>query len=177
MRSKGIINGSGIGIILFSLWILLFGAGPAGAGPRILNVEFGDDNGDWVDLIVREVRVAPIVAHAGDTIWFEMILEDHGDPANMTITIEILANGKAVAGKLFKFGWDLEPGKVYRETFQWDTNGVSPGEYRIRGEAYVWGDSYEFDNFLNVKETLVLLPVGAALPAGKEDGGTAVAVN
>jgi hypothetical protein len=31
--------------------------------------------------------------------------------------------------------------------------------------------------FRNVKEPLVLPPVGAALPAGKEDGGTAVGVN
>jgi hypothetical protein len=177
MRSKGIVTRSLVGIILLSLGILLFGAVPAGAGPRILNVDFGDDNGLWVDLIVHEVRVDPIVAHAGDTIWFEMILEDHGDPADMTIVIEILANGKTVASKLFKFGWSTEPGKVYRETFQWDTRGVPPGEYRIRGEAFVWGDSNEFDNFLNVKETLVLLPVGAALPAGKGDGGTDVAVN
>ncbi|NNF84165.1 MAG: hypothetical protein HKM29_03315 [Deltaproteobacteria bacterium] len=130
-----------------------------------------------VDLSVREVRVTPIVAHVGDTIRFEMILEDRGDPANMTITIEILANGKEVASKLFTFGWSNEPGKMYRETFQWDTKGMQPGEYRIRGEAYVWGDSYEFDNVLKVKEPLVLLPVGAALPAGKEDGGTAVRVN
>jgi hypothetical protein len=177
MRSKGIVTGSGIGIILLSLGILLFGANPACAGPRILNVDFGDDNGDWIDLIVRDVRVSPNVAHVGDTIWFEMILEDHGDPANMTITIDILANGKEVASKLFKFGWDLEPGKIYRETFQWDTRGVPPGEYRIQGEAFVWGDSYEFDNYLNVKEPLVLLPVGEELPTGKEDVGTVVGVN
>jgi len=94
----------------------------------------------------------------------------------MTIVIEILANGKRVASKLFTFGWSNEPGKKYLETFQWNTKGVPPGEYRIRGEAFVWGDSYEFDNFLDVKETLVLLPVGAALPAGKKGGGTAVAV-
>jgi hypothetical protein len=130
-----------------------------------------------VDLSVREVRVTPIVAHVGDTIRFEMVLEDRGDPANMSITIEILANGKEVASKLFKFGWSHEPGKVYRETFQWDTGGVPPGEYRIRGEAFVWEDANEFDNFPNVKEPLVLLPVGAPLPAGKEDGGTAVGVN
>ncbi|MDX1815176.1 MAG: hypothetical protein R3239_04375, partial [Thermodesulfobacteriota bacterium] len=58
-----------------------------------------------------------------------------------------------------------------------NTKGVPPGEYRIQGEAFVWGDSYEFDNSLKVKEPLVLLPVGAAMPTGKEDGGTAVAVN
>lgn len=166
MRGKGIVTRSGVGIILLSLGILLSGADMAGAGPRILEVDFGDDNGLFVDLIVREVRVTPIVAHVGDTIWFEMILEDHGDPVEMTITIDILANGKEVAGKLFTFGWSLEPGKIYRETFQWDTGGVPPGEYRIQGEAFVWGDSYEFDNYLSVKDPLVLLPAGAASPAG-----------
>jgi len=176
MRNKGIVTSSGAGFILLFLGILLFGAVPAGAGPRILNVDFGDDNGLWVDLIVHEVRVDPIVAQVGDTIWFEMILEDHGDPANMTIVIEILANGKTVDSKLFTFGWSNEPGKMYRETFQWDTKGVPPGEYRIRGEAFVWGDSSSFDNFLKVAEPLVLLQAGAALPAGKEDGGSAVAV-
>ena len=176
MRRNRFVPGSGVGIILLSLVILMFGARPANAGPRILNADFGDDNGFWVDLIVREVRVDPIVAHTGDTIRFEMVLEDHGDPIDTTIPIEILANGKRVASKLFTFGWSLEPGKKYLETFEWNTKGVPPGEYRIRGEAFVWGDSNEFDNFLDVKETLVLLPVESAMPAGKENGGTAVAV-
>jgi hypothetical protein len=171
----------GIVFVGLSLAFLLVGAGQGEAGFRFLRSEFdgndNDGNGTNVDLIVHEVRVTPIVAHVGDTIWFEMILEDHGDPANMTITIDILANGKEVASKLFKFGWDLEPGQIYRETFQWDTRGVPPGEYRIQGEAFVWGDSYEFDNYLNVKEPLVLLPVGEELPTGKEDVGTVVGVN
>jgi hypothetical protein len=177
MRSAGVVTRSGVGIVLLSLGILLFGTGTAGAGPRILNVDFGDDNGYWVDLIVREVRVTPIVAHVGDTIRVDMVLENHGDPINRTIPIDILANGKEVSGKLFTFGWSNEPGKIYRETFQWNTSGVTPGKYRIRGDAFVWGDDDPFDNSLDVKESLVLLPVGAAFPAGKEDGGTAVAVN
>jgi len=155
----------GIVFMVFSLAVLLVGA-ERGEARRHLNV----------DLRVSEVRVTPIVAHVGDTIRFEMTLQDRGDPANMTITIEILANGKRVADKLFKFGWSTEPMKVYRETFEWNTKGVPPGEYRIKGEAFVWGDSNEFDNDLDVKEPLVLLPVGAPLPAGKEDGGTAVGV-
>ncbi|MGB7971176.1 MAG: hypothetical protein WCF31_04310 [Candidatus Deferrimicrobiaceae bacterium] len=177
MRSNEIATRSWVGIVLLSLGILLFGTGTAGAGPRILNVDFGDDNGYWVDLIVREVRVTPIVAHVGDTIRFEMVLQNHGDPVDLTLPITILANGKEVSGKLFSLGFSKEPGKIYRETFQWNTSGVPPGEYRIRGDAFVWGDDDQFDNSLDVKESLVLLPVGAAFPAGKEDGGTAVAVN
>jgi hypothetical protein len=161
--------------------VLFAGAETAGAGPRMRMVEAemegGDGNGPNLDLIVREVRVTPIVAHVGDTIRFEMVLEDHGDPVYTTTTIDIKANGKEVASKLFTFGFDNEPWKKYRETFQWDTKGASPGEYRIEGEAFVWDDQSPFDNSLKVKEPLVLLPVGAAMPTGKEDGGTAVAVN
>ncbi|MGW8284784.1 MAG: hypothetical protein ACWGPR_03575 [Candidatus Deferrimicrobiaceae bacterium] len=177
MRHTGIATRSWVGIFLLSFGVLLFGTGTAGAGPRILNVDFGDDNGYWLDLILREVRVTPIVAHVGDTIRFEMVLENHGDAVKTTIPISILANGKEVASRLFTFGLSNEPGKTYRETFQWDTSGVPPGEYRIRGDAFVWDDDYQFDNTLDVKEPLVLLPAGAAFPAGKENGGTAVAVN
>jgi hypothetical protein len=177
MRGTGIATRSWVGIVLFSLGIVLFDTGTAGAGPRVLNVDFGDDNGYWVDIVVREVRVTPIVAHVGDTIRFEMVLENHGDPYDLTIPISILANGKEVSGMLFSLGMSKEPQKLYRETFQWDTNGVPPGEYRIRGDAFFWGDDYQFDNTLDVKEPLVLLPAGAAFPAGKEDGGTAVAVD
>jgi hypothetical protein len=113
--------------MVISLAVLLVGAERGEARRGGLNV----------DLSVREVRVTQIVAHVGDTIRFEMTLQDRGDPANMTITIEILANGKGVASKLFKFGWSTEPGKVYRETFEWNNKGVPPGEYRIKGEAFV----------------------------------------
>ena len=130
-----------------------------------------------INLSVLEVRVTPIVAHVGDTIRFEMTLQNRGDAVDKSTTIEIKANGKRVASKLFRFGWSQEPMKVYRETFEWNTKGVPPGEYRIQGDAFVWGDSNEFDNVLDVKEPLVLLPVGAPLPAGKEGGGTAVGVN
>jgi hypothetical protein len=180
MRSTGIATRSWVGIVLLSLGILLFGTGTAGAGPRIrmaeAETEGGDGNGPFLDLIVREVRVTPIVAHVGDTIRFEMVMEDHGDQVYTTTTIDITANGKEVASKLFKFGWDPEPRKIYRESFQWDTKGASPGEYRIEGEAFVSDDQSPFDNSLKVKEPLVLLPVGAPLPADKADGGTAVAV-
>jgi hypothetical protein len=59
----------------------------------------------------------------------------------------------------------------------WNTQGAPSGEYRIKGEAFVWEDASPFDNSLDVKEPLVLLPAGAALPPGKEDRGTAVAVD
>lgn len=172
MRRQGVV------IVAISMVVLFAWAGAGVAGPRLLRVDMeggADGNGPWLDLILHEVRVTPIVAHVGDMIRFEMVLENHGDPIYTTTTIDIKANGKVVASKLFSFGLSNESWKMYRETLQWDTKGVMPGKYRIEGEAFVWGDSYEFDNYLKVKKPLVLLPVGAAMPAGMADGGTAVA--
>jgi hypothetical protein len=164
---------------LLVLLFLLVGAGQAGAGHRFLKVdaESGGDGNPNVNLIVREVRVTPIVAHVGDIIRIEMVMENRGDNANITIPAEIWANKKVVASRLFTFGWNDQPGQIFHEKFEWNTRGASPGEYRIKGEAFVWEDASPFDNFLRVKEPLVLLPAGAALPAGKQDGGTAVAVD
>ena len=64
-----------------------------------------------------------------------------------------------------------------RESFLWDTKGVPPGEYRIRGEVFLWHDASEFDNFLDLAEPLLLLPPGQPFPGGIEAGGTAVAVD
>lgn len=169
----------GLVFMAVSMMVLTAGAENAGAEPRMrlagMDGGFGDGNGPWLDLIIRELRVTPIIAHVGDTIRFEMVLENHGDPVYTTTTIDIKANGKEVASKLFSFGLSGEPNKKYRETLQWDTRGVPTGEYRIEGVAFVWDDSYEFDNYLKVNEPLLLLPVGAPLPAGREDGGTAAA--
>ncbi|MDX1815318.1 MAG: hypothetical protein R3239_05100, partial [Thermodesulfobacteriota bacterium] len=115
----------GLVFMAVAMAVLIAGAETAGFGPRMrmaeAEMEGGDGNGPFLDLIVREVRVTPIVAHVGDTIRFEMVMEDHGDPVYTTTTIDITANGKEVASKLFQFGWDLEPRKIYRESFQWDT--------------------------------------------------------
>ena len=159
----------GVVVLAVSMVVFMGGAETAGAGPRFLKTDFdgGDGAGPSVDIIVREVNVDPMVAHVGDTIRFEMVLEDHGDPFKSTIPIEIKANGKVVAGQLLRFGGGGEPRKIYREALEWNTQGVPPGEYRIEGEAFVWEDVSPFDNSLRVKESLVLLPPGAALPAGK----------
>jgi hypothetical protein len=162
------------------LGFLVVGAGGAFAGPRFLKVDMdsgSDGNGPYVNLIVREVRVTPIVAHAGDMIRIEMVMENRGENANITIPLEIWAGKKVVASRLFTFGWSDPPGKIFHETFYWNTRGASPGEYRIKGEAHVWEDASPFDNWLRVEEPLVLLPAGTALPPGKEDGGTAVVVD
>ena len=154
---------------MVSMAFLIAGTGTASAGPRFLrsSMDGSDGAGPSVDIIVHEVNVDPMVAHVGDTIRFEMVLEDHGDPFKSTIPIEVKANGKVVASQLLRFGGGGEPRKMYRETLSWDTKGAAPGEYRIEGEAFVWEDVSPFDNSLKVKEPLVLLPAGEAPPAGK----------
>jgi hypothetical protein len=149
--------------------VLIAGAETASAGPRFLrsSMDGGDGAGPSVDIIVHEVNVDPMVAHVGDSVLFEMVLEDHGDPVKTTIPIEIKANGKAVASQLLRIASGGEPRKIYRETLEWNTKGVSPGEYWIEGEAFLWEDVSPFDNSLKVKKPLVLLPAGAALPPGK----------
>jgi hypothetical protein len=132
--------------------------------------------GAYVNLIVREVKVTPIRAHAGDPVRIEMTIEHQGEGYG-TIPAEVRANGKVVADSLFTYGFNDEPGQLYRESFLWDTKGVPPGEYRIRGEVFLWTDASEFDNYLDVQEPLVLLPPGQALPEGIGNGGAGVVVD
>jgi hypothetical protein len=135
----------------------------------------GDGNGPNINLIMREVRVTPIHAHVGDGIRVDMLIENRGDLGNDTAKIELLANGKGVASQLYNYGFGGEGERIYRATFHWDTKGVKPGEYKIRGEVFVWYDASPFDNYLDVDQSLVLLPPGMAFPAGEKEGGVAIA--
>jgi hypothetical protein len=94
-----------------------------------------------------------------------------------TTVAEVRANGNVVASKPFTYGFGARLGEVYRETFLWDTKGTAPGEYRIRGEVPLRLDATPFDNFLVVKERVILVPEGAPFPSGEESGGTVVAKN
>jgi hypothetical protein len=128
----------------------------------------GDGN---KDIAVRQVTVTPIRAHVGDTVRVDVLIENKAEGYE-TVPLEIFAGKKVVARKLFTFGWS--PGeRMYRESFTWDTRGVPPGEYRIRAEAFVWGDSSPFDNFLDVKQPMTLFAPGSPFPAGLTPGGSA----
>jgi hypothetical protein len=100
-----------------------------------------DKNGgsEPIDLVVRKVTVTPVRAHVGDVVRVEMewdywgdITEDYYD----TSVAAVRANGSVVASKTYTadFG-GVSPGDTYRETFLWNTKGMAPGEYRIRGEV------------------------------------------
>ena len=136
-------------------------------------------DGAHVDLIVRKITVSPARAHVGDTIRIEMVWQYWGDMISNyydTTTAEILANGKVVAGKPFVHNFGARLGDEYRETFLWDTTGRAPGTYHIRGRVPLQLDATPYDNFLAVKEPIILVPQGASFPSG-ESGGTVIGKN
>jgi len=172
-------NRTKIYMVLVGPLLLLLFLSPV-AGPGMLHGSIGDDGGAHVDLVVRKVTVTPARAHVGDVVRIEMEWEYWGDITNNyydTTFAEVLANGKSVARKPFVYNFGARLGDVYRETFLWDTKGATPGEYRIRGEVPLRMDATPFDNFLVVKEPVILVPEGAPFPSGEESGGTAVAKN
>jgi hypothetical protein len=163
------------GFIFASLFLLLLAQG---AGANMLASLQRD--GANIDLVVRKITVSPARAHVGDTIRIEMVWGYWGDLVSNyydTTTAEVLANGKVVAGKPFVYNFGARLGDEYRETFLWDTKGMAPGKYRIRGRVPLRLDATPYDNFLEVKEPVILLPQGAALPSGEEGGGTVAATN
>ncbi len=138
--------------LLVSLLLLLLFAPLPGYGDS-------DKNGGSqpVDLVLRKVTVTPVRVHVGDVVRVEMEWDYWGDifaenryDTNMAA---VRANGKVVASKTYTadFG-GLSPGDTCRETFLWDTTGVAPGEYRIRGEVPVIQDKTHYDNYLDVKD-------------------------
>lgn len=155
--------------------LVLLAGGDARAGRMFAGMPGGDGAGD-VNLIVRQVKVTPVRAHVGDPVRVVAVVEDRGEGRG-TVTMRVYANGKPVAHRLFTYDDMDGPSALYRESFVWDTKGVKPGEYRIRAEVFDWKDSSPFDNELEVKVPVTLLPAGAEFPAGQAGGGEAVAVD
>ena len=145
-------------------------AGSRTAPFRIAAENGGDGNAN-VNIIVRQVSFTPDVAHVGEPIRVEVVIEDV-DEGYRTMPSRILANGKQVASKLFTFGFS-KGNRIYRETFLWDTKGASPREYKIKADYFLHEDSSPFDNEMTVTQPLILVPVGAPFPDGKTPGGTA----
>ncbi len=137
-------------------------------------------DGAYIDLVVRKITVSPARAHAGDIIRIEMVWQYWGEMTSNyydTTFAEVSANGKVVARKPFVYNFGAHLGDEYRETFLWDTKGMAPGAYRIRGEVPLRLDATPYDNFLVVKEPVILVPEGAPLPFGGESGGVVAATN
>jgi hypothetical protein len=164
------------GYLIVPVFLLLL-AQQAESG--MLRASLGD-GGAHVDLVVRKITVSPARAHVGDAIRIEMLWEYWGEITNNyydTTFAQVSANGNVVARKPFVYNFGAQLGDTYRETFLWDTRGMAPGKYRIRGEVPLRLDATPYDNFLEVKEPVILVPQGAAFPSGEESGGTVVAKN
>lgn len=124
-----------------------------------------------IDLAVRQVTVTPVRAHAGDVIHVDVVIENKAEGMRTT-NAELLVNGKTVARQLFT--WGVSAGeRLYHISFAWDTRKVSPGEYRIGAQAFVWGDTSPYDNRLDVTQPLVIAPIGGGFPGGEAAGGSA----
>jgi hypothetical protein len=125
----------------------------------------------YYDLIVRQVKVTPVRAYAGDVVHVDVVIENRGDGMGNS-NAELLVNGKVVLKKLFT--WGMSPGeRLYRLSFDWNTRGIPPGEYRIGAQAFLWEDSSPFDNRLDVTQPLLIAPAGSAFPGGEAAGGSA----
>ncbi len=166
-------------LVLSVSLLLLLSFAPL-AGPGMLHGSGGVHEGAHVDLVVRKVTVTPARARVGDVVRIEMEWEYWGDISNdyyETTRAQVRANGKVVAGIPFTYEFGARLGEIYREIFLWDTKGMVPGKYHIRGEVPLRLDATPYDNYLDVKEPVSLVPATASLPAGEEGGGSAVAEN
>lgn len=127
--------------------------------------------GDYPDLAVRGMTVAPARAHVGDTIQVKVLLRNLGYAGDsMDIFPRILANGRSVATQIFTFGGD--PVDTYTATFSWNTSGAAPGEYTLQADFSYDADPTPDDNQLTLKTPLVLVAPGAPFPGGQPAGGT-----
>jgi hypothetical protein len=166
-----------IWVIFLAVGILATVAVPgrAGSGGRMEKVLLanGDQGGPdvYIDLVVRQVKVTPVRAYAGDVVHVDVVVENKGDGRGNT-NAELLVNGKVVARQLFSWGMSVGE-RLYRLSFDWDTRGIPPGEYRIGAQAFVWEDSSPSDNRLDVTQPLLIAPAGGGFPGGEAPGGSA----
>ena len=147
------------------------GAAFGGTAEPVLLADM-DGGGDTnIDLAVRQVTVSPVRAHVGDVVHVEAVIENKAE-GSKTTDAELLVNGKRVARQLFT--WGISPGeRLYHLSFDWDTKKVPPGEYRIGVQAFIFEDSSQFDNRLDVTQPVRIAPAGGGFPDGEAAGGSA----
>lgn len=152
------------------------------AGPAVPDSRNGGgrENGgaEIPDLVLRKVTVTPARAHVGEIIRIDMEWDYWGDITENyydTNTASVRANGKVVVSKSYDADFGVRPGETKRETLLWDTRGMPPGKYRIRADVPLNPERTPYDNYLVIKEPVLLVPAGASFPPGEEAGGTAIA--
>jgi len=162
-----------VAIVLAAGVLAAFGVpGAAVSGDPPDRIRLADGPGDMsINLAVRRLTVTPVRAHVGEAIHVEVLIENKAEGSNTT-TADLYANGKPIGRKLFTWGWSSGE-RLYRLSFDWDTRGVSPGEYKVRAEAFVSTDTSPFDNDLEMKQPVILVSPGEAFPGGETAGGTA----
>ena len=167
-----------IRVLWLAIGVLATVAVPGGAvfggaaDPVLLADTDGGGGGDMnIDLAVRQVKVSPVRAHSGEVVHVDVVIENKAEGMRTT-SAELLVNGKVVASQLFT--WGMSTGdRLYRLSFDWNTRGVSPGEYRIGAQAFVWEDSSPFDNRMDVPQPVRIAPAGGVFPGGEAAGGSA----
>ena len=171
MAMRGSIRVLRIAVAVLATVAVPGGAVSAGTAETVL-LASEDGGGDMnIDLAVRQVTVSPVRAHAGDVVHVDVVIENKAEGMKTT-NAELLVNGKVVMRQLFS--WGMSPGdRIHRMSFDWDTRGVRPGEYRIGAQAFVWEDTSPSDNRLDVAQPVVIAPAGGGFPGGEAAGGSA----
>jgi hypothetical protein len=159
-----------LGVVLLALQAIPAVAGRAGGGRMLLLADMdGGDGGDTnIDLAVRQVTVQPVRAHVGDVVHIEVLIENKFE-GKETTPARVYANGKEVGSRLFT--WGMGGDRMHHLSFDWDTRGASPGQYKITATAFVYDDSSPSDNQLDVKQPVVLVAPGSGFPGGEQAGG------
>src|SRR3990170_6540386 len=148
--------------LFIPIFLLLFLARPAGSS-MMDGGKDGNGEAEIPDVVLRNVTVSPVRAHVGDVIRIEMEWDYWGDITENyydTNFAVVRANGKVVASRKYTSYFGVRPGEPKRETFLWDTKGMAPGKYRIRGEVPLRIDATPYDNYLDVKEPFILISKG-----------------
>jgi len=161
---------AGIGVVLLAAQFVPAPLANAAGGRMIRLADMDGDGGDMtIDLAVVQITVSPIRAHVGDIIHFEMVVDNRFDGKGTTPG-EIYANGKQVGYQMFTWGWGGNG--LHHLNIDWNTKGAKPGEYRIKGQAFVYEDSSPFNNELKVAQPVILVAPGGEFPGGQKAGGS-----
>jgi|GEM_PF-518033 len=172
MRKSILVMALAVAVLAVAV-VVPVGAAFAGTPGTVLlaNQDGGGGADMHIDLAVRQVTVTPVRARVGEAVHVVVLIENRGE-GMQTTDAELLVNGKPVARQLFT--WGESPGqRLYRLSFDWDTRGIVPGEYRIGAQAFVWEDASPFDNRLDVTQPVVIAPATGEFPGGGTSGGSA----
>jgi hypothetical protein len=129
----------------------------------------------WVsrrnDVAVSSVIASLTEVDPGENISIQVIVKNQG-AVNETFNVTAYRNNTVIGTQTVS---DLPPGNETTLTFQWNTSGVTSGDYKIRAEAC--NVSGEWDTEDNAKadgtvKVLNLPPETPLKPSGTQSGGT-----